>query len=71
MKQPVRRMLLVLSRELHKPLFEIMSWPKSEILDQIAFNLTQNEAWRKEYEREQFLKLPAKERAALVKAMMN
>lgn len=71
MKQPVRRMLLVLSRELHKPLFEIMSWPKSEILDQIAFNLTQNEEWCREYEREQILNLPAKERAALAKAMMN
>lgn len=67
----MRRMLLALSRELHTPLFVVATWPKSEILSQIAYNLTQNEDWHKEYERKQVIKLSAKERAELAKEMMG
>ncbi|WP_143558771.1 hypothetical protein [Snodgrassella alvi] len=67
----MRKILLVLSRELHRPLFEVMTWPENEIINQIAYNLTQNEDWQKEYERQRIASLPMKERVAMAKAMMS
>ena len=69
MKQPVLRLGMVVSRELHKPLFEVMSWGINELIMQAAYNLTLSEEWKVKYEREQISNLPMEARVALHKKM--
>lgn len=70
MRQPMRKILLVLSRELHKPLFEIETWPESEIISQIAYNLTQNEEWQEEYNKQSIASMPMAKRVAMAKDVL-
>ena len=69
MTQPLLRLGFVVSRELHKPLFEVMGWGLTELVTQAAYNLTLSDDWKALYEKEKIEEMPMSERVALHKKM--